>query len=118
MKEKNKSRLRTLSNLTTIIFLISSTVDVINKSLFCLRVYNKYCLIPKKNNCEKFYLWHLNFSLQKTNSLLKLIFKLSKFLNKYYQRRSDKKRHLGLCLITMNSFLHAFKYPPLYVFPF
>ena len=49
MKEKKKNQgSEALSNLTTVISLISSTVDVINKSLFCLRVYNKYCLIPKK----------------------------------------------------------------------
>ena len=46
IKKKNQGS-ETLRNLTTIISLIN-TADVINKNLFYLRIYDKYCLVPKK----------------------------------------------------------------------
>ena len=46
LKKKNQGS-ETLRNLTTIISLIN-TADVINKNLFYLRIYDKYCLVPKK----------------------------------------------------------------------
>lgn len=42
------------------------------------------------------------------------MFKFSKFLNnKYHPKKSNKKKNVCFLLTTMNSFVHAFNYPPL-----